>query len=300
MVDVNGTGSGGTGSDDSSLQNDNEGGATEGASQDGQLSQDGSGSENSSQEEGAEGQQASGGESLEDIEVVEKDGKRYIPQEAFEKRIAKIVAQRNEARTILESIKNDPNVRREFMQTLSSEAENNSSNSDGESNSGGDNGAAAGEASQPTAFKQFLGTIPAEHHDFYTRHAQALGSEVESYVSRQLETFFKKNIAPLKEYVGQSTVSEFAKKNPDFGKHERAIAETMRRKPTLEEAYILQTWKDKVKAAQNGSAKNDAVRKAQQARNPIVGKSSSGGNFVKSKPKSLEESINNALDRHSR
>lgn len=217
--------------------------------------------------------------------VTGPDGKKYIPQEAFDARIAKLTAQKNDARSLLESIKNDPNVRKEFLESL---------------NIGEQSGNSSEDSDEPTPFEQFLAPLPQEHQAHYRNMAQAMATEFTGYVQTMLDQFKKENLTPLMTYVGQEKLKSFAATNKDFNKYERQIAKIMDegRAKSVEDAYKLASFEDKMKSVFSAGQKEELERRNKLNRTPSAGQNSGGVNTRNSKPFSLREALNKAGMEH--
>lgn len=213
--------------------------------------------------------------------VTGPDGKKYIPEEAFNARISKLTAQKNEARELLETIKNDPNVRKEFLESL---------------NIGDQSGKSSEDSEEPTPFESFLAPLPQEHQAHYRNMAQAMASEFTGYV----QNYVKEQLAPLMGWVGEEKLSRFASTQKDFGKYEKQVSKIMQegRARNVEDAYKLASFEDKIKSVYSAGQKEEVERRNKLNRMPSAGQNSGGVNTRNSKPMTLRESLERAGQQH--
>lgn len=211
------------------------------------------------------------GEAVEDQFVKGEDGKEYISKEAFMARINKLSAQKNEAKTLLEAIKTDPKVREEFLEAVKGEERSTPQD----------------DSQELPAFEQFLAPLPPEHQAHYRNFAKAMASEFESYVKNELRQAMK----PVMSYIGESKVKSFASQTKDFGTYQKQVMELVNSNPklSLEQAYKIASYEDKIKGAKVVGSKEEQERRMKLASNPAV--RSSGGSNARVKPKSLMEAL---------
>ncbi len=228
------------------------------------------GEQNAPADEGGQGDEFVKGE----------DGQEYIPRKAFEARLAKLTAQKNEgqtARELLESIKNDPVVRKEFMESLNiGESRTNSSE----------------ESNEPTPFEKFLAPLPQEHQAHYRNMGQAFADEFKPFV----ESYVKEQLGPIMGWIGQEKLRNFSQTNKDFGKYERDVAKIMQegRARSVEDAYKLASFEDKMKSVFNAGQKGESERRNKIASVPSSGRNSGGVTVKGNKPMSLRDALNKA------
>lgn len=217
------------------------------------------------------------GNAVDDGFITGDDGKQYIPKEAFDARIAKLSAQKNEAREILETIKNDPTVRKEFLESL---------------NVGDLSGKSSEDSEEPTPFEQFLAPLPQEHQAHYRNMAQSMASEFTSFVQKHV----KEQLGPIMRWMGEEKVNRFSQTNKDFGKYQQTVAKIMEsgRATNVEDAYRLASFDDKIKGVFNAGQREEVERRNKIQRTPSAGQNSGGANTRNNKPMSLRESLNKA------
>lgn len=215
----------------------------------------------------------------EDGVVTDDQGRKYIPYEAFQARIDKLSAQKNETRDLLESIKNDPNIRKQFLESL---------------NIGEQPRDSSDEANEPTPFEQFLAPLPQDHQAHYRNMAQAMAQEFSAYAEGLLEAFKKEHLSPIMSWIGEEKVNRFSQTNKDFGKYQQNIMKIMQegRARTVEDAYKLASFEDKMKSTFSAGKKEEVDRRSKLNRAPITGSNNSGGgNTRNGKPMSLRDAL---------
>lgn len=272
MADEVSGSSGSTGGDvaggASSLENDSAGSGVQDVPVDGSQggTNDGAGDEGTTDNDGF---------------VTGPDGKKYIPEEAFNARIAKLTAQKNDARSLLESIKNDPTVRKEFLDSL---------------NIGDQSGKSSEESDEPTPFEKFLAPLQPEHQAHYRNMASAMAQEFTGYV----QDYVKEQLAPLMSWVGEEKLNRFAATQKDFGKYEKQVAKLMQegRVRNVEDAYKIASFEDKMKSVFNAGQKEEVERRNKLNRMPSAGQNSGGVNTKNGKPFGLREALLKAGAEH--
>lgn len=200
-----------------------------------------------------------------DIEVVEKDGSKFIPMKAFESRIAKLTAQKNEATSLLESIKNDPEARKEFLASLPKE----------ESEVPNETKESTEDAEALVPWTNFISKLPPEHQSHYNEFVRALAPQFMSAVKQMI----KEANAPFIQYVGKSEMTSFKSKvGAEFDKYKPQLAEKMRQHPTLsiEEAFELVSAKDRFNAGRMKGVKEVTTQKTKQ-NNPSISQGQANG-----------------------
>lgn len=229
--------------------------------------------DNQSQDQQAQ----TGDEGDENLFVTDNEGKKYIPEEAFKARLAKLTAQKHEgaeAKAFLDSIRTDPVVREEFLKSLNLEA----SRSDPSKG-----------AEEPSSFDKFIAPLPKEHQEFYRGFMQAISPVFESYMEKR----FKEQLGPVMSFIGEQRVKSFAQSNPGYAKYEKTVAELISsgRARTLEDAYKIASFDDRLKGASSAGAKAESERRNKQTRAPIGGPSRSSIQVKGKSPDSLKEAI---------
>ena len=215
-----------------------------------------------------------------------EDGKKYVPYEAFKARIDKLTAQKHEsgeAHSLLEAIKNDPAVRKEFMESLQS---------------GEESAASSKETDGPTPFEEFLAPLPPEHQAHYRNMGKAMASEFESYVENRIQQVLGEHIKPIMSHIGAEKLRNFSQSNKDFNKYQGKVKEIMEsgRAKSIEDAYILASHEDKLKAVKTVGAKEEQERRQKMSRNSFSGKNI-GGSSVKGKA-DLKSALSKAALEH--
>lgn len=208
----------------------------------------------------SQGQNAPGAEGESDAFVKDEDGNEYIPRKAFEERLAKLTQQKHDARTqVLESLRSDPTFKKEFMDSL---------------NLGGESAASSQESNEPSPFEQFLAPLPKEHQEHYRGFGKAIGAEFTPFVQQEIQ----KALAPIMAHIGEEKLRTFSQTNKDFGKYQENVRKIMSdgRAKTLEDAYILASHEDRLKAVHNAGAKEEVERRKKMASAPF-NRSAGGG-----------------------
>jgi len=241
------------------------------------------GAANNAAAEGAQGAGETGAEEGgdgEDLTVTDDvTGKKYWPEEAALARINKLTAQVKAAREeAMEALRKDP----EFQKQLMAQAKG-----------AEDVSASAGEG-EPSPFEQFLAPLPKEHQAHYRAFGQAMAAEVQTFVNQALE----QAIGPIKSWMGEQKVQSFAQKTGDYPKYQKQIEKIMAegRASSIEDAYRLASWDDKIKAAQNAGARDEASR--QKKLSAFPSSKATGGVNVKQKANSLRDALLRAGQEH--
>lgn len=244
----------------------------------------GEGTAGSSNDGSSESTETNVGEGEDNDQIVAEtdEGKRIVA--AFEKRIAKLVAQRNSAESFLEAVKSDPNVRREFLESLKDEA--------------GEASATSSEAVQePDELDNFVAAIPNEHRPHYQTMFGALGARFEKVLEAREKAFYEKAIKPIMSWIGSEKLERFSQTNKDFAKYrkeaERLISEG--RVHSLEDAYKILSYEDKIKGASNKGAKDEQSRRESVTRQNFSQRNSGGTSNTSSKVNTLRDSIRKAV-----
>lgn len=225
---------------------------------------------------GASDQTPESGETQDEF-VKDDDGNEYIPRKAFEARIAKLSAQKNDARSfLLESIKSDPSVKKELMQALGIEENPNSS------------GQNTRENDEPTRFEKWIAPMPPEHQAHYRGLVEALVPDFEAYVKESIESALK----PVLSHIGEEKIKTFSSTNKDFPRYQEKIHTLLSsgRAKTVEDAYILASHEDKLKQVSTSATRREENRQ-QTIQKPISKGSTSPGGPSQKKPQSLKEAL---------
>ena len=214
----------------------------------------------------------------EDAFIKDENGKEFISKEAFEKRVAKLSAQKNDARSLLESIRTDPLIREEFIKSLNQEGQRASSSND---------------EVEPSTFDKWVSPFPPEHQAHYRGLMEAISPIFEKFVKSELDRAIK----PVMSWIGESRVKSFASENKDYAKYEPKIAEIMSsgRAKTLEDAYKIASYETRLKSVTQAGAKQEAFRR-EKARTPFGGKGQQTFRTEGKKPDNLKDSIRKAAE----
>lgn len=222
------------------------------------------------------------------IEEVEgPDGKKFIPKEAFDKRLAKMAAQKNAAKEeavngLLTELDSNPEFKQQFLERLGINPKEES-------------GAEEAEADQASPFYQWveqrLGQNP-EYKALYTEMGQALASETQAWTQSYVKEQVQKAIAPIMRHIGETEVSSFSKQVKDFDRYKPAINKLMAEKPglSLRDAYKLASYDDVIKG-RGASVTNKNQNKLKNT--PMTGKV--GSNAKVGSSKTAYGSIDEAL-----
>jgi len=230
---------------------------------------------NAATEEDQEAQSDEGQKDADPTEEIEQDGKKYVSAEGIQKRIDKLVAERNDARGLIDNLKNDPDARQKFVEALGDSLPTKDSSPK--------------EPNEPSPTEKWLSNIgDKDHKSFYTGQMAAIGEELEAFIEKK----FEEKLNPIMSHIGETKLSTFSAGVKDFGKYEVAVSKRMRNTPglTVEDAYKLESYNDKVKSSRLAGQKSETTRK-QKLNTPIS--KSPGGNKSGEKPaKSFDEAFN--------
>jgi hypothetical protein len=208
----------------------------------------------------AEGGADASAEATQNEEIVEQEGKKFIPYERFTQ-INERLKKAEESANFLESIKNDPVARQEFAKSL-----------------GLDKPAAQPDAkTQPSPTQKFLTeSVDPKYQPHYSALFEAIGEEFTPYVQQAIE----EAIAPFRAALGAMKLKEVESKIPDFNKHEKAVADLMRKHPTLdaETAYKIAAFDMRFKQGQTTGMQKAKTLQQKVSKTPI--QRSAGGSAV--------------------
>jgi hypothetical protein len=206
-------------------------------------------------------------------EIVEQDGKQFIPYERF-KKINDRLKKAEEAANYLESIKSDPTKRQEFVEALGLDKPAN---------------AQPNEAPQPAPFQKWMKeSVDPQYHGHYEGMAKAFASEMEEYINSL--------VAPLQQALGALKLKEVETKIPDFGQHEKAVVELMRKHPTLdiETAYKIAAFDQRFKQGQATGIQKAKQQQVKMTKTPISKNPGSAAVSAGEKPKNIHEAMERA------
>lgn len=219
------------------------------------------------------------------LEVIDGgDGKKYIPMDAFEKRLASEVSKRKTLESVVEGIKNDPMLRQQFLDTM---------------NEGKDVATPSQPTPQePTLYDQFLGALPTPEAKNYTSGlVRAIAPQFEQFVQTEIAAAIKQHVTPLMAAYGETALQSFYQKNPTASKYEGKIANIMRSKPgtTVEDAYKLAAFDDIVKGVRTTGAKEEQKRQQTFKRTPVTGPKTGGVGTGTNGKASIDDAIDRAM-----
>ncbi len=212
---------------------------------------------------------------------IEHEGKKYIPVDGIQKRIDKVIAERNEAESsaqtkLLETIQSDPVARKKFVDALGVEEKSTKD-----------------DVNEPSPTQAFLANITDKSHQaFYTNMIGALGKELESHIAAKLEAA----LSPIMSHIGETKLTTFSSSVKDFGKYKNEIGQIMQETPglTVERAYKIAAFEDKIKSSRSGGAVGEANRKKKLGQTPIS--KNPGGIKKDGTSKTLDEAFDKAWD----
>ena len=220
-----------------------------------------------------------------DKDVIEDDaGKKFVPYEAFKGRIDALTSklrQAEESAALLETIKSNPSLMKQLVESFSSGEELKTSSEKADK--------------QPSSFERFLAPLPKEHQAHYRNMINSVAEEFEDYVQVEL----KKALQPFVSWVGSEKIRNFEHQNKDFGKYKSTVTRILNegRAKNLEDALILASHEDKLKSVKNVLTKEEQIRRTKLASTPFPNKTSSGGIGTSNKTKlGLRESIEAASE----
>ncbi len=213
-------------------------------------------------------------EETQNEELVEQDGKQFIPYERF-KQINERLKKAEEFVSSFEAIKNDPAKRQEFVESLGLGKDPAS--------------AQPKEESQPAPFQKWLSqSVDPQYHDHYSGMAGAFAAEMKEYVSEL--------VAPLQQALGALKLKEVETKIPDFGQHEKAVADLMRKHPTLdpETAYKIAAFDGRFKQGQATGIQKAKQQQQKVSKTPITKNAGTAAVGNADKPKNLHDAMERA------
>lgn len=233
--------------------------------------------QDASQGDGTTTPPAEGNESTDDKDIVTDDqGRKFIPYEAFEARLAKLTEQKYSARDqFLEALKNDPAVKQDVIKALGINPEATAPNPEPE---------------KPTKFQEFLAPLPPEHQAHYQGLISSIVPEFQEFVKEQLDAA----LGPIIATLGEERLNKFKSSVPDFDKYAPNIEQLVGKPISLEQAYILESHKDKLKGV--GAAKQkQAASVADKSKNlPVKGPNLNPSFVNKNVPEDLHEALRQA------
>lgn len=198
------------------------------------------------------------------------DGKKYLPYEKFQQMNERMKKDRDDAAAFLETLKNDPAARNEFL---------------GQPEKSNATGAKEGSESglKPPAFQKFLqesGMEPAVQ-----QHYQA----VFGAFAEEMSEFVKEQMAPIMAHIGANQLEKLEAKIPDFGAYKDKVAKIMQEKGpqiSAEDAYKLASYDDRFKKGVSTGVNQSKAHGDKMSKNPI--QKHGGGNAPVSKPQKID------------
>jgi hypothetical protein len=296
----------GSGDTQSDVTASNETGDTSSNESSGDLAESGNEQENAQGTEGAD-------ESSQPEFVKDSEGKEFVPKEAFEKRLASLTAQKKKTEELLESIRTNPEARKQFLAEV--EKQNISAHEEAPQTS--EAAQTSGNTSDPVEAMKPLNTwLSGLNHTpevqaFYKNYTESLLKTVEAsvvaYVNKTLKENLSKEVAPLKKFMGQSTLKEFEKTNPDFNKYKAKTLElSEKRGISIEEAYQLVKFPDlmkelsSLKGGKQIASNTPAASNRQKLQNVPIQKRQSAFNGKANESLNLDQAVSAAIKQHWR
>jgi hypothetical protein len=192
--------------------------------------------------------------------ILDENGQKLYPEGKLNKivqaRLAKMAEQKNAAiRDTQEALRNDPVALKQFLADLGVEAPASADQK-------------AEDPMESNAFDSFLAShVPAEHH----AHYKALNESLSATIMPHVQALLEEKIGPMLQFIGKQEVKSFASQHPDYQKYSGKIQELVRsgRAKTLEDAYKLVAWEDKMKGAGAAAVKSEQERKSKLAGTPM-------------------------------
>jgi prophage antirepressor-like protein len=225
-----------------------------------------------------EGGENSSTEAAQDEMIVEQDGEQFIPYERF-KQINERLKAAEEKANFLDAIKTDPAKRQELAEALGLDPKNPAN-------------AQPNDKPQPAPFQKWLSeSVDPQYHGHYSGMVQSIASELEEYVNGL--------VAPLQQALGAMKLKEVESKIPDFGQHEKAVADMMHKHPSLsvEQAYQLVTYDKRFQNGQAAGIKKAVTQQQKIGKTPVT-KSPGGAAVTKAEPpKNLADAMNRAWNK---
>lgn len=234
--------------------------------------------------------------------VKDNMGKEFVSKEAFQKRVDALTAKWKEREELLTAVKEDPEVRKKFLGELAeakAEAAAETTTSSSETKT------ASPDADGLKPINDWLSQLSEspEHQSFYKGQMEALLKTMDvslsRYIDKKFADFSGKEVAPLRQQIGQRALSDFKSSHPDFGKYEAKVNQMVKSGKDIAEAYRLAKYDDLVKelAAAKGGKSSSAVQKnREQLKNVPIGKrQSSPSSQAKGDKYSLDDAINDAM-----
>lgn len=220
---------------------------------------------------------AEGGEQEGESEFVKDDqGNEFIPRAAFEARLAKMAEQKHNAiGQFVESLRSNPEAKQQVLEALGVKSDATGSQSP----------EAAPETSQFETWMQQ--NVQPEYHAHYKQMADAMYQTIMPHIREMYQSELK----PILSVLGKQEVQKFATAHPDYGQYKDKINQliTSGRAKSLEDAYKIVAWDNKMKGAGAAALSSENARKAKLANSPIRRAQSSPAG--RQKPGSLREAF---------
>lgn len=214
--------------------------------------------------------------------VKDEEGREYIPKEAFDKRLSSEVGKRKEAQELLESLRNDPDIRQQFLETIKETEKETTPTKE-----------KIVDVPETSAWKKFVATYPEDQRDGLVTFAQALSSEIEPYVQAKIN----EAVAPLVSAYGKTELDTFLQKVPEAKNYLPQMHSYMKKHPTVShiDAYKQVAFDDMFKKGKAVQKKESQIRQQKILKTPVTKEGNAA--IVKSKAnKSIEDGIAEALD----
>ncbi len=217
---------------------------------------------------------AEGEETQDDLEIVEQDGKQLIPKARFDQ-INERMKKAEEAAAFVETLRNDPEARKQFF---------------GEQKSEATPPAQTSKAPTVSPVAKFIAeSVPEESRQHYQGLVGAIREEIKAEYKAELE----QASAPIMKFIGNMILKEARATKPNFQKYEPTILQLMAANPNLDidAAYKQASYDDLVKSQQKSKQvqqHNKKLTKAPLNKNP--------GSSVQPNPKKAA-TMDEALER---
>lgn len=243
-----------------------------------------------------EGENSEGQDDLSKEFVKDNEGNEYIPKKAFDKRIAALTAKNKEAEEYVESLRNNPEVRAQFLKEIegkSEAAKDESESPEGETS----------KAPGWTNLSNWINKLSKnpEHRAFYTEQMSALINDLNPILEHVVQSRLDKALAPYKKFVGETAVKSFSSENKDFLKYEQAVYKKMKESGmSLEDAYAVVRSKDlekEVAALKAGKTPGSPTQKSREQLNRTPITKRAPNSIGKTKPgfASLDDAIADSM-----
>ena len=182
---------------------------------------------------------ASEGDEKEPEVVKDESGNEFVPKKAFEARIARLTAQKNEgakATEVLQMLRDNPDVRQQFIEELRGNQKRQEDPA----------------SKRSSAVSEYVSTLAEADRPAVRSFVKAIGSEIQDYVDGSLKSLKQElveSMSPLRRAIGEGAVEKFFSKIPEAAAYKEQIRDLLNDNPklTLEQAFKVSAYDDRAK-----------------------------------------------------